>query len=103
LKQRLECKENAKMQAKQNFDITLSLHQESAYRQSLKRLFSNRQWLASHIEELISSYAGRWILVKDHAVKAVGEAPEEISRADNNFEPVEDIILLVPKKIPRPI
>jgi len=95
---------SATMQAKQNFDITLSLYQDSAYRQALKRLFANRQWLASHIEELISSYAGRWILVKDHAVKAVGDGPEEISKAaDNNFEPVEDIILLVPKKIPRPI
>lgn len=90
------------MQAKQNFDITLSLYQDSAYRQALKRLFSNRQWLASHIEELISSYAGRWILVKDQAIKAVGENPEAI-REHNNFEPVEDIILLVPQKIPRPI
>lgn len=91
------------MQAKQNFDITPSLYQDSAYRQTLKRLFANRQWLASHIEELISSYAGRWILVKDCSVKAAGDNPEEISRADNNFEPVEDIILLIPKKIPRPI
>jgi hypothetical protein len=67
-------------------------------------LFANTQCLSSNIDELISSYARGWILVKDHALNAVGYCPEEISKAaDNNFEPVEDIILLVPKKIPRPI
>ena len=72
------------------------------YRLKLREMFSNRRWIAEHIDELMANHRDRWIVVAERAVIGTGETAEAaVAACDRKVDEVEAIVLLVPAEIHR--
>ena len=74
------------------------------YRRKLREMFSNRRWIADNIDELMTNYRDRWIVVVESSVVGKGATAEAaVANCNGHVDEVEAIVLLVPAEIHRPI
>ena len=76
----------------------------SSYRMKLRTMLNNRRWIAANIEELMHKHRSKWIVVSNNTVLAEGDTAEgAIAACGAEIDEVENIVLLVPDLVPRPI